>query len=367
MAGGALTASALLSGCDSGPAPEAVVFTAAEWNVQNLFDGEENGNEYGEFRESAGWGAEKYRARINAISQAILQMAHLPVTQEGSGLKTAVPDLIGLIELENLNVLEDLAQGILSKHGYSWTAFAAMPDAPLGIGFLSRYPIMETKAHSISSGNEIAPRPVLEVRIEPDGKPLVFLLCHWKSKLGGDKATEELRRASARVVQRRLRELRESERETPVIVMGDLNENHDEFYRRSYLCALLPDDPDAAAIALKTSPETACTLDFLVLSGEKPPLANFFPEEIPALYSPWERELSEGSYFYKDEWETIDHILLSQGLFDGRGWEFDGCRVMNQAPFTSSGGVPNRYVPKTGMGLSDHLPLLLYLRDLTQN
>ena len=359
MAGGALTGSAFLSGCNSESAPGQTVFMAAEWNLQALFDGDENGSEYGEFSESAGWSAEKYRARINAISQAILQMAHLPVTQEGTGSKTSVPDLIGFIELENSTVLKDLAGGNLFKHGYSWTAFAAMPGASLGIGFLSRYPILETKAHSISSGKETAPRPVLEVRIEPGGKPLVFLLCHWKSKLGGEEATEELRRASARVVQRRLRELRESERETPVIVMGDLNENHDEFYRRSYLCALLPDDPDAASMAHNDM------MDFLVLSREKPPIASFFPEEIPVLYSPWEEELSEGSYFYKDEWETIDHILFSEGLFDGSGWEFDGCRVLNQAPFTGSGGAPDRYNPKNGMGLSDHLPLLLYLKDLT--
>ena len=153
--------------------------------------------------------------------------------------------------------------------------------------------------------------------------------------------------------------MRESERETPVIVMGDLNENHDEFYRRRYLCALLPDDPDAASMAHNSR------MDFLVLSREKPPLTGFFPGEIQALYSPWEEEQSEGSYFYKDEWETIDHILLSEGLFDGHGWEYEGCRVLNQAPFTGSKGVPDRYVPKNGMGLSDHLPLLLYLKDLT--
>jgi hypothetical protein len=155
-------------------------------------------------------------------------------------------------------------------------------------------------------------------------------------------------------------ELRETEAETPVIVMGDLNENHDEFYLRgsSVLCALLPDDPDAAAMAKKAPKE------YLVLSGEKPPGALSFTEDIPALYSPWGNEMIDGSYFYKGEWETIDHFLLSDALFGGSGWSYAGCQVLNREPFTSSSGAPAAYVPRHGRGLSDHLPLLLYLRDV---
>jgi endonuclease/exonuclease/phosphatase family metal-dependent hydrolase len=269
-----------------------------------------------------------------------------------------VPDLIGFVELENSGVLEDLAGSALSKHGYLWTAFANLPGMSLGIGFFFFFPITEARAHSITIGKETAPRPVLELRVEPRGKPLVFLLCHWKSKLGKD--TEALRRASARVVQRRLREINQTETDTPVIVMGDLNENHDEYYRCSgaVLSALLPDDPDAAALASK---EAEAFGSFIVLSGEKPPRASFFPEELPALYSPWDREMDSGSYYYRDDWETIDHFLLSDALFSGSFWDFAGCQVLNFAPFTKASGAPDSYVPRNGRGLSDHLPLLLSL------
>jgi len=332
----------------SSPSP-VDVFTAAVWNVQTLYDGRDTGNEYAEFRETEGWSAEKYQARLTAISQAIQQMA---------GPAKAAPCIIGFVEIENIGILEDLAGGSLSKNGYYWTAFANLPGSSLGIGFLSRFPITDTRAHSITIGNDTAPRPVLEIRVEPRGEPLVFLLCHWKSKLGDDNATEALRRSSARVVQRRLRELKETE--TPVIVMGDLNENHDEFYRRSgaILSALLPDDPDAAALAFNKPDE------YLVLSGEKPPRARSFTKDVPALYTPWDTELKDGSYYFRGEWETIDHILLSDLLFNGTGWEYADCRVLNHAPFISSKGSPDSYVPRFGRGLSDHLPLLLYLRFL---
>ena len=364
----------LLAGCgafsaasgEKGRTKEPVIFTAAVWNVQSLFDGQETGREYSEYLESAGWTAEKYAARITAISQAVLHMPELAAAsqpvQTDSASRVSVPDLIGLVELENAGVLNDIAHGSLSKYGFFWTAFANLPGSPLGVGFLSRVPLKEARAHSITIGKDTAPRPVLEVRIEERGKPLVFLLCHWKSKLGGDIATETQRRASARVVQRRIQELKETEAGTPVIVMGDLNENNDEFFRHSgkLLCALLPDDPGAAALVERS---TGALKECLVLSGDKPPRTSSFPEEACVLYSPWRDEMDGGSYYYKGEWETIDHFLLSDGLFNGSGWNFASCRVLNHDPFTGSDGAPNPYVPRNGRGLSDHLPLLLCLRD----
>ena len=363
----------VLSGCEAvkGAAKETSEFlVVAEWNVQALFDGQETGNEYGEYLESAGWTKEKYLARVTAISRAVLSMVREEVTPAEMGLNAAalkqkVPDIIGFIEVENVNILLNLAEGELSKQGYLWAAFAKLPGSSLGIGFLSRFPFEDIRTHMISAGVETAPRPVLEVKIAPRGKPIVLLLCHWKSKLGNIDVTEAQRRSSARVIQRRIRELNETEAGMPVIVLGDLNENHDEYYRRAVFSALLPDDPLAAATAeAKKSPGASQTQEFLVLSEEKPPRSIYFPEGTPALYSPWNGDLSEGSYHYKGEWETIDHFLLSNALFDGTGWEYSGCRVLNQGPFAAASGIPDAYVPRSGRGLSDHLPLLLYLRDV---
>ena len=337
----------ILFGCSFSPpaaSDDPEDFTAVVWNIQALFDGHEDGHEYSEYTEGTGWTPEKYQARILAISQAVMQMV-------SSG---GVPDLIGFVEVENQGVLDDLSRGVLSRHAYNWTAFANLPGSSLGLGVLSRHPIKSVVAHSITMDKDSAPRPVLEVRIEPQGKPLVFLLCHWKSKLGKD--TEELRQASARVVQRRLLEIASTEAETPVIVMGDLNENHDEFYRLKALCALLPDDKDAAKLV------SSGRKDYLVLSGEKPPRSVFFSGVAEPLYSPWMADLNDGSYYYKGEWETIDHFLLSKALFGSSSWRFSDCWVLNQEPFTNAKGTPNVYVPKSGKGLSDHLPLMLYLR-----
>ena len=369
-----------LAGCGipGGASRETSEFlVVAEWNVQALFDGQETGNEYGEYLESAGWTKEKYLARITAISRAVLSMVGEEVTLAEMGvnagqIRQKVPDIIGFVEVENVNILLDLAGGELSKQGYLWAAFAKLPGSSLGIGFLSRFPFEDSRTHLISAGIESAPRPVLEVKIAPGGKPIVLLLCHWKSKLGNIDVTEAQRRSSARIVQRRIRELNESEAGTPVIVLGDLNENHDEYYRHAVFSALLPDDPEAAEIAAKSSigfsdkgfTGALKNRDFLVLSGEMPPRSVYFPENTPALYSPWNGDMGEGSYHYKGEWETIDHFLLSRELFDGTGWEYSGCWVLNKVPFAAINGIPDAYIPRSGRGLSDHLPLLLLLQDM---
>lgn len=325
--------------------------TIATWNVQALFDGVDTGREYDEYRESAGWSEEKYRARLTSIAEAVEQMGE------------SAPDILALQEVENAGVLKDLAEGSLSGSGYGWTFFANNSGYSLGLGVLSRFPLTQAKAHSVNAEGTTAPRPVLELRLEPEGKPLALFICHWKSKVGGEEVTEASRRASARVILRRLKEFRREEPDLPVIIMGDLNENHDEFYRRSgtVVSALLPDDPKAAELSgFYDGEEIPEARDFLVISGQKPPEARHFTGTIP-LYSPWGNELEKGSYNYKNEWSTIDHFLLTGAFFDGRDWEFETCEVPHREPFINGKGHPNTYSPRTGAGQSDHLPLLLTL------
>jgi endonuclease/exonuclease/phosphatase family metal-dependent hydrolase len=319
------------------------------WNVQALFDGNQSGTEYNEYRNEAGWGEEKFSARVTGIAQAIGRIPGGP------------PDILALEEIENLQCLEALASGELAKYGYGWTWFSKNRGASLGIGVLSRIPLAEARAHGMVQDQETAPRPALELWLYPEDAPLVLFVCHWKSKLGGDDATEVLRRASARIILRRIREIRSAYPDVPAVVMGDLNENYDEFYRRggTTLSALLPDDPDASDLVRAEGPSMRG--DFLALSGEKPPVAACFDSSVPVFYSPWGQELQNGSYYYRNEWETIDHFLLTEQFFDQRGWDFSSCQVLAREPFVDGEGIPDAYNPRTGGGLSDHLPLMLIL------
>ncbi|MDR2964912.1 MAG: endonuclease/exonuclease/phosphatase family protein [Treponema sp.] len=313
--------------------------TLMTWNVHNLFDGKDDGFEYAEFRQDSGWSQEKYLDRINSISAAI------------SGLHKK-PDIILLQEIESLTVLEDLAASLSA--GYSWSHFAGNYGAAVGLGLISRLPLGESMAHSITIGSETSPRPVLEVRIDNDVESFVIFICHWKSKLGGDDATEPLRRASARVILRRMRELWEHEPELGMIIAGDLNLNHNDFYRRgsNIITALLPDDPYCAEIA-------GVQTDFFILSRNKPPQPVYFADEYIVLFSPWMEDLENGTYYYAYNWETIDHFLLSNHFFNDFGWEYESASIINYHPFVNANGIPAGYNQRTGNGLSDHLPLMV--------
>nr|AGS51795.1 putative endonuclease/exonuclease/phosphatase [uncultured bacterium contig00053] len=327
------------------------------WNVHNLFDGKDNGYEYDEFLESAGWSTEKYLGRINSISVAIDSIEPRP-------------DIIVLQEIESLKILEDLSFSM--KEGFTWSHFANNPGAALGLGVLSRLPLSETKVHSITINGDTTPRPVLEVRIQSNDEAFVIFACHWKSKLGGDNATENVRMASARVILRRIRELQKKEPDVGIIITGDLNINHDDFYRRgaNIICALLPDDPYCAEItgSLDAGSKRIAAVQkgFIVISKNKPPSPVHFPEGTVILFSPWTRDLENGSYYYRHNWETIDHFLISGHFFNNSGWEYERALVMNNnSHFVNSSGVPVSYNVRTGAGLSDHLPLLLVLKTVS--
>jgi len=332
----------------TGTGEETGVLTLMTWNVCNLCDGVDDGIEYAEFRQSAGWTQEKYKGRINAVSAAI------------SGL-TPLPDILMLEEIESNVILEDLAAAL--PKNYINSHFANNPGAAMGLGILSRLPLTEAKNHSITVNGETTPRPVLEARVQTEKGDIVLFVCHFKSKLGDDEVTESIRKSSVRVILRRIREISENEPDIGFIVAGDLNENHDEFYRQGAkaISALIPDDPYCVKLFNANGGEQK---DFFIITGNKPPLPIHFPQGSIVLFSPWMGELQNGTYYYKYNWETIDHFLISGHFFDNSDWEYEKVFIGNFGVFANSSGIPIPYSTKTGAGLSDHFPLILTIKLL---
>ncbi|MDR0409890.1 MAG: endonuclease/exonuclease/phosphatase family protein [Spirochaetaceae bacterium] len=357
-----LTAVSCVDSCGvytgSGDGGKASGLSIATWNTQALFDGQDDGVEYEEYRAANGWNNEKYRARLNNISKAV------------QSIEKKGPDVIALIEIEKPDILEQLAQDYLADSGYKYSAFSGLPGYALGVGVLSRKPLIKTLSHSSNIKGAILPRPVMEVWVEAEGQAVILFVCHWKSKLGGDADTEPLRRDAARVILRRLKAIRQENPHAPIVVLGDLNENHDEYIRHEgeLLCALLPDSPEAAKLAgydnetIENEGEKPREAqDFFILSTEKPPQSAFFSGVDGVFYTPWGTELEKGSYYYGGGWETIDHVLLNSAFFDSSGWEFRSAAVIDSEPFVNTKDEPDQYNTRSGYGLSDHLPLLLTL------
>lgn len=324
-------ASCSLSGDVSDP-----VMRLVSWNVQTLFDGEADGNEYEDYGADSGWNTERFMHRLETLREAFDVLC-----------AAGVPTLFVLQELENEASLGALRETCLGGRGYCWQAWAGLEGAALGIGLLSRVPLSAFHTHALACEEEAALRPILECVLEAPGAPMRIFACHWKSKLGGADKTEYLRCGAASLINRRIAALKAAGDTLPILVVGDLNCNTNEFERRggSTATALLP--LEALDAGLPGSGQS-------ILIGQG--TGEYAPDGRLVFRSPWYDAAYEGSYYFAGDWEQIDHILMDPGFFDRSGWVYRGFSVFETSPFVRD-GVPFRYSAHNGLGLSDHLPI----------
>lgn len=286
------------------------------WNVQNLFDDVDNGEEYSEFSVSGGdWNTELYEKRLSLLSGIVSLNS---------------PDIVGLQEVEGEAVIRHLVNGYLKEYKY-WAVTET--DSAVEVGFISKYPIKRSgviKVGDVKSGL----RDILEVTVDIDGNEIVLFNNHWKSKSRG--GGESLRIKSAKALKKRVIMLKGRE----FVVLGDLNENYNEYQRvnKGYKTALMLNEEGEG----------------LSVSSSKVPKAGF-------LYTPWEHSSSPGSYMYKGEWETIDHFLLSPKLLDKDNFHFKGFMVDSRSSLFLNDDEIYGWKTYLGAGYSDHLPILLTL------
>jgi hypothetical protein len=266
------------------------------------------------------------------------------------------PDLVALQEVGGEAELKALRDGWLRGLGYGWYVVAGGPPSAIRVGILGRLPLRAVRSHlpaPLPSGG--AQRAVLEVECSVGDSVLHVLNNHWKSRIGGTEATEPARVMAAKVVARRVERILDGDPLADVIVLGDLNEDHDE-----------PPGPDGelAALAPWRGAEAAGAGRAVVhlvddpgrLAGGTKPLR---------LYEPWfDAPREAGSYAYGEAWETPDHILLSLGLFDDRGARYRrGSFRVAAVPFLLDDrtGLPRGYGKHGATEYSDHLPIIVTL------
>jgi endonuclease/exonuclease/phosphatase family metal-dependent hydrolase len=325
----------------------------AAYNVHNLFDDVEDGTEYAEFRPgSPTWNSSLYARRLELTADAIGSI--YPERENG-------PDILCLTEIENAKVLADLATGHLKDGHYSWAFVGGPPDSPIRCGILSRLPIVTAKVHGVS-GSAGGGRDMLEASFEIGGdrsgagELLTVMLCHWKSRLGGARETEEARRTASTLVASRLGEILKADPGRLILVCGDFNESPDEFERacRAYPTAFMP--PVRAAKPSEPAPPEAWFRGVLKVSPAREE-ASCEPGQL-VLFSPWE-EAGGWSYRFRDERDRLDGFLVSGTLLDGEGFEFLDFKVADDPELLDEDGLP--FVWNGAAGYSDHLPIALRL------
>lgn len=297
------------------------------WNVQTFFDAHTDGTEYQEFVKSSGWGKEAYEERLRRLCAAI---------------KSLDSDVIAMEELENEKVLYDISNFLAgewnSKKVYRYACFAKERGNSIGCGILSRHPLTEMKLHSldIRSENEKMPRmrPLMEVTLCCAGRNLCIFVNHWKSKSGGEEATEKWRnRAESQLAVYAAQAVQNG---FPVLMLGDFNRDIHDF------CIL-----ENKAILLRTMSNGTFSG-----GGTEAEALWFFP--LGRLAEP-------GSYYFRGEWSRIDNMFLAGNIQAERFFpETDGPWCQKET------FIPYKYSLWNKKGYSDHLPISCIVRFQNQ-
>ncbi len=311
----------------------------ASYNVENLFDMHDDGNEYEQYIPNTSWGWNKEMHRIKLRNTARV-------------VKDIGADIIGLQEIESETALKEL-KAELNRQGlyYPHYAFAKKKNSAVAVGLLSRYPIKSALSHTVSSSR--AYRDILETKIDINGKILRIYVNHWKSKSG----PESMRIESAKILKKII-----SNVDDPYILMGDFNSDYEE-YKIFARNRKHNDTGGRTGInhILKTIDDNQNPISYAVLQTCD-----------DCLYNLWyDIERSERwSHEFRGGKEALDNIIISPALADGKGIEYvRGSFKRFEQPYLFYKGKPYRWQqsrtkPKhhTGEGYSDHLPVTATLR-----
>ena len=299
-------------------------FTAAWWNVENLFDTRDdpqtNDDEFtpqGDLH----WTQRKMWSKLEGIYKTLTLMD--------------LPDVVGLAEVENKYVLRSLCEGTpLSQAGYHYVHYDSPDQRGIDVALLyrkERFNVIASRpVHVSDSSVDFYTRDILVVEgVTTGGDSVCLLLNHWPSKRGGEEA-EAHRMRIADTLRRLMVELYAAHPGGVVIAMGDMN-------------ATFSERPISDGMGFGA--------DTINSEG----IRNLTPK----MPKDW------GSHKYQGLWDYIDQMFL----LGGDAWlvrDLKPVRYDHLLTEESNGvGVrPKRTYrgPRYEGGLSDHLPLLLRLK-----
>lgn len=330
--------SMLLAGLQ-GCAQEDPRFRVMFYNVENLFDTADDTLTNDEEFLPEGmkqWDEHKMYKKINRIYKVILHCG-----------EWEPPALVGLCEVENREVLENLVYDTpLKKYEYRIVHFDSPDRRGIDVALLFRKALFEPDtAFAVPVRFPFDPdsrtRDILYVKGHMDGtESLHVFVNHWPSRYGGYEATIPKRNRAAAVLKQVVDSILHQENNANILIMGDFNDGPLEESIVQTLGAM-PDTADASGISL------------------------FNPTAV------YEDVYGTGTLKYKENWDVFDQIILSVSMrsgenglkMSGRGVQIfrtdylveEDARYLGVKPFRTYAGP--RYLD----GYSDHLPVYVDL------
>ena len=318
------------------PPPTTENFNIGFYNVENFFDTEDdvtNEND-DEFLPNAAkeWTTTRYQEKISNIG----------LVMEG----IEFPMLMGLCEVENKQVLEDLvASDKLQDQDYGIIHFDSPDFRGIDVALLYKqaaFTILATEAIEVILPTSVSPfsttRDILLVKGSYQEEIVYIFVNHWPSRSGGVEATSGKREFAAAVLRAEIEEILAIEPTANIIALGDFN---DEPMNESMQNVLM------ANLAKPTTVDNQLYNCAALIMDE-----------------------NVGSFFF-DEWQMLDQAVVSGQLLDDTGKMkvvdfhiFNDPLVLFDHP--TDGPRPNRTYGGDEYfgGFSDHLAIYLEVKNL---
>ena len=294
--------------------------TLVELNCENLFDyRHDEGKQDEEYLPEATrqWTRKRYWRKLNNIAQELLSC-----TDDG------IPDLIALCEVENDSVMHDLTRrSLLRNAGYEYLMTSSPDLRGIDVALLySPFSFAPVRSYSIRVTPLENMRPTRDILyvcgVTNSLDTLHVFVVHAPSRYGGERYSRPFRLAVADRLCQSVDSLRQVSPDARILMAGDFND-------------------DAYSPAL----QRICQHDIRSLTKDAKG-----------------RQGVKGTYRYKGEWGSIDHILGCPYIYNKVDTAFiHSPRFLLEEETLYGGWRPRRtyngmrYQP----GYSDHLPLVV--------
>ena len=171
------------------------------------------------------WDSAKYNDKLGKLSKLISEL--------GRQYTNTNPVIVGLIEVENRKVVEDLVkQPVLAKDDYGIVHYNSYDARGIDVAIIYQkkrfVPIhslkKEVKIYN-DDGKRNYTRDIVVVSGLLDGEKVAVLMNHWPSRSGGEAASRPKRNAAAAILKKQMDSLRENIPGIKIFAMGDFNDD----------------------------------------------------------------------------------------------------------------------------------------------
>ncbi|WP_438963401.1 endonuclease/exonuclease/phosphatase family protein [Winogradskyella sp.] len=318
------------------------IHTVAFYNLENLFDTINDPLKYDEaspIMELKANRSEIYKKKIKNMARVISNI--------GTDMVNNSPAVIGVCEIENRKVLEDLVNDpLLLSKDYGIVHFEGPDRRSIDVALLYQKALfqpVESSSHELLIYDDLTRKRVftrdqLLVSGKLDGDLIYIIVNHWPSRSGGEARSRSKRVGAAKLNKRIIDSLQSINPYAKILTMGDLN-----------------DDPTNESVKK-------------VLKAKKD------KKKVPlkGIYNPFEKMFAEKGYgttAYRDAWSLFDQIMVTKPLIetDYTSYRFWKAGIYNKSYLSNKRGrwegYPFRSFANGGFtnGFSDHFPVYVYL------